>query len=262
MKYCEPFLREIIARQQPDVIVEDNVVIFPALTTSGAPFVRIVSCNPLEMKGSGIAPTFSGLPADDDSEWSAFRDEYERTHRDMWTDFNDFVVSCGADPLPDLDFMPVSKHANLYVFPEEADYVDRRPLDATWHRLDSSVRSTDEPFEVPAQLTERPGGSALIYLSLGSLGSADVDLMKRLIDVLGKTRHRFIVSKGPQHTEYELADNMWGAEFLAPDVADAAGRPGHHPRREQHDNRGAALRQADGSSSAVLGSVRQRSADG
>ena len=214
MKYCEPFLREIIARQQPDVIVEDNVVIFPALTTSGAPFVRIVSCNPLEMKGSGVAPTFSGLPADDDSEWSAFRDEYERTHRDMWTDFNDFVVSCGADPLPDLDFMPASKHANLYVFPEEADYVDRRPLDATWHRLDSSVRSTDEPFEVPAQLTERPEGSGLIYLSLGSLGSADVDLMKRLIDVLGKTRHRFIVSKGPQHTEYELADNMWGAEFL------------------------------------------------
>jgi MGT family glycosyltransferase len=54
----------------------------------------------------------------------------------------------------------------------------------------------------------------LIYLSLGSLGSADVDLMKRLIDVLGMTQHRFIVSKGPQHTEYKLADNMWGAEFL------------------------------------------------
>ncbi len=213
-KYCEPHLREIVARQQPDVIVEDNVVIFPALTTADAPFVRIVSCNPLEVKGPGIAPTFSGLPAKDDSDWPAFRAEYERTHRDMWTDFNAFVVSCGADPLPDLDFMPVSEHANLYVFPEEADYVDRRPLDATWHRLDSSVRSTDEPFEVPEQLADRPSGSGLIYLSLGSLGSADVDLMKRLIDVLGTTRHRFIVSKGPQHTEYELADNMWGAEFL------------------------------------------------
>lgn len=214
VKYCEPHLREIVARQQPDVIVEDNVVIFPALTTSGAPFVRIVSCNPLEVKGADIAPTFSGLAADDDSEWESFRTEYERTHRSMWTDFNDFVVSCGADPLPDLDFMPVSQHANLYVFPQEADYVDRRPLNATWHRLDSSVRSTDEPFELPASLAERPDGSALVYLSLGSLGSADVDLMKRLIDVLGQTRHRFIVSKGPQHAEYELAPNMWGAEFL------------------------------------------------
>jgi len=61
---------------------------------------------------------------------------------------------------------------------------------------------------------DRPADSALIYLSLGSLGSADVDLMRRLVDVLGRTRHRFIVSKGPQHEEYELAPNMWGAEFL------------------------------------------------
>ena len=38
--------------------------------------------------------------------------------------------------------------------------------------------------------------------------------MKRLVDVLGRTTHRYIVSKGPQHAEYELADNMWGAEFL------------------------------------------------
>ena len=37
VKHCEPHLREIVARQQPDVLVEDNVVIFPALTTSGAP---------------------------------------------------------------------------------------------------------------------------------------------------------------------------------------------------------------------------------
>jgi MGT family glycosyltransferase len=213
-KYCEPHLKEIIARQQPDVLVEDNVVLFPALTTSGAPFVRIVSCNPLEVKGPGVAPPFSGYAADDERAWAAFRDEYERTHRELWNDFNDFVVSCGADALPDLDFMPESKHANLYLFPEEADYTDRRPLDDTWHRLDSSVRATDDPFELPAVLAGRPEGASLIYLSLGSLGSADVDLMRRLVEVLGRTPHRYIVSKGPQHNEYELADNMWGAEFL------------------------------------------------
>src|ERR1041384_2124308 len=38
--------------------------------------------------------------------------------------------------------------------------------------------------------------------------------MKHLIDSLTASKHRFIVSKGPQHAEYELADNMWGAEFL------------------------------------------------
>jgi MGT family glycosyltransferase len=213
-KYCEPHLKEIIERQHPDVLVEDNVVLFPALTTADAPFVRIVSCNPLEVKGPGVAPAFSGLPADDTSEWDAFRAEYDRTHRSMWEEFNEFVVEAGADPLTDLDFMPESKHANLYLFPEEADYVTQRPLGPAWHRIDSSVRSTDEAFDVPDQLADRPDDAGLIYLSLGSLGSADVDLMKRLIDVLGKTRHRYIVSKGPQHSEYELADNMWGREFL------------------------------------------------
>lgn len=55
-KYCEPRLREIIATHRPDVIVEDNVVLFPALVTAGAPFVRIVSCSPLEVPGPQVPP--------------------------------------------------------------------------------------------------------------------------------------------------------------------------------------------------------------
>jgi len=76
------------------------------------------------------------------------------------------------------------------------------------------VRLTVAEVELPAMLADRPAGSALVYLSLGSLGSADVDLMRRLVAVLADTPHRFIVSKGPQHADYELAPNMWGAEFL------------------------------------------------
>lgn len=212
--YCEPRLREIIEKVRPDAIVEDNVVCFPATVTAHAPFVRIVSCNPLEMKGPGVAPAFSGYPQADPSGWEAFRAEFDRTHRAMWESFNDFVVSNGAPALPDLEFIHSSDKANLYVYPQEADYVAQRPLDATWTRMDSSVRTTDEPYEIPASVANRPQGSALIYLSLGSLGSADVGLMKRLIEVLGRTPHRYIVSMGPQHGEYELADNMVGAEFV------------------------------------------------
>lgn len=212
--YCEPQLKQIIERVKPDVVVEDNVLCFPALMTAGAPFVRIVSCNPLEMKGPKIAPAFSGYAQADNSQWEEFRQAYERTHREMWIAFNEFVTSAGAPALPDLEFIHDSDYANLYVYPQEADYTDLRPLDSTWHRMDSSVRSTDDQYEIPAAVAERPEDSALIYLSLGSLGSADVDLMKRLIDVLGRTRHRFIVSKGPQHDQYELADNMVGAEFV------------------------------------------------
>jgi MGT family glycosyltransferase len=212
-QYCEGQLRDIVDRVRPDVVVEDNVVCFPALVSGSAPFVRIVSCNPLEVKGPGVPPTFSGLPSADDSEWAGFRDEYERTHRDTWESFNAWVIDSGAPPLPDLEFIHESEHANLYVFPAEADYTDARPLDGGWHRMDSSVRETDEPYELPP-LAARRDDAALVYLSLGSLGSADVDLMKRLVDVLSRTPHRYIVSKGPQHDAFELADNMVGAEFL------------------------------------------------
>ncbi|MFI6508172.1 glycosyltransferase [Streptosporangium sp. NPDC050855] len=210
-RYSEPQLKEIIDRVRPDVIVEDNVITFPALLTAGKPFVRIVSCNPLEVRGEGVAPVFSGLPAGDRSQWAAFEAEYDRTHREIWTAFNEWVVAQGAPPLPDLDFIHEGD-LNLYVFPEIADYTDARPLGPTWHRLDSSVRETEGTFEIPEPLASREG--ALVYFSLGSLGSADVSLMQRVIDVLATTPYRFIVSKGPLHEEIKLAENMWGAEFV------------------------------------------------
>jgi MGT family glycosyltransferase len=213
-KYCEPRLREIVATHRPDVIVEDNVVLFPALVTSGAPFVRIVSCSPLEVPGPGVPPPFSGLPSADSSQWDAYRAEFDRTHRAMWADFDAWVRAQGADPLPDLEFMPRANAANLYVYPAEADYLQARPLDESWTRMDSSVRETDDDYVVPAEVADGPADSALIYLSLGSLGGADVELMRRLVDVLGATRHRFIVSKGPQADQITLPDNMVGAQML------------------------------------------------
>ena len=38
--------------------------------------------------------------------------------------------------------------------------------------------------------------------------------MERLVEALADVPHRFIVSKGPQAELYELADNMWGEEFV------------------------------------------------
>lgn len=212
--YAEPALREILAEVRPDVVVEDNVVLFPALTTSGAPFVRIVSCNPLEVPGEGIAPGLSGLPQDDPASWQPFRTELERTHLDLWTAFNAWVVAQGAAPLPRLEFMPRDNAANLYVFPEEADYVAHRPLDDSWHRMDSSVRETEAEYVLPEDLASRPEGSALVYLSLGSLGGADVELMQSLIDSLADSPHRFVVSMGPQADLLKLAGNMTGAQTV------------------------------------------------
>ena len=214
-KYVHPRLAEIFDELAPDTIVEDNVVGFPAIPASGRPWVRIVSCNPAELLDPAVPPLFSGYPAGDRSGWEAFRQEYSRTHAASWEDFDTFVRERGAPGLERDELGPRFIHEspwlNLYLYPREADYAREQPLAPTWHRLDSSVRATDGSWELPASLR---GDGALVYLSLGSLGSADVALMKRLIDLLSRTPYRVIVSKGPQHDQFELADNMTGAEFL------------------------------------------------
>ncbi len=213
-RYCQPQLQRIIDEVRPDIVIEDNVVSFPALLTAGVPYVRMVSCNPLEVRGPDVPPPYSGLPSHDRSQWAAFRAELARTHHDVWADFNEWVQQQGAPALPELEFVHTSDDLNLYVYPQEIDYVDARPLDGTWHRIDSSVRQTEAAFTLPDAVGARPDGSALVYLSLGSLGSADVELMEHLVEALAETPHRYIVSRGPRHAEYELAANMWGAEFL------------------------------------------------
>ena len=212
-RYCHDQLCQIIERVRPDVIVEDNVVGFPALLTAGVPFIRIVSCNPLELKDPALPPPFSGYRTDSSLGWAEFRGEYDRVHRTLWAEFNEWVVTSGAPPLPDLEFIHPGD-LNMYVYPELADYQRSVPLGSSWHRLDSSVRQTDAHFELPAHLARADADSKLVYFSLGSLGSADVGLMRRIIAVLADTPHRYIVSTGPLHAEIELAENMHGAEFL------------------------------------------------
>jgi MGT family glycosyltransferase len=210
-RYVDDRLREIFDELQPDAIVEDNVVAFPAIAACGKPWARIVSCNPLEIADPGLPPVFSGYASNGTAGWDEFRDEYLRSTAELHAGFSDFCVERGAPALAPGAFMHESERLNLYLYPAELDYPRRTPLAPNWHRIDSCVRDVAETFTVPAKLGDR---GALVYLSLGSLGSADVELMMRLVDVLSQSPHRFVVSKGPQHTEFELADNMWGAELV------------------------------------------------
>ena len=95
-RYCEPQLREIIARQRPDVIVEDNVVSFPALMTAGRAVRpdRVVQPARDARRRTSRRPT-PACPSDDRSEWAAFREEYDRTHRATWAAFDDVVPRAG-----------------------------------------------------------------------------------------------------------------------------------------------------------------------
>ncbi|HET7128658.1 MAG TPA: nucleotide disphospho-sugar-binding domain-containing protein [Gaiellaceae bacterium] len=210
-KHVDDRLHEIIGELGPDAIVEDNVVAFPALPACERPWVRIVSCNPTEIRDADVPPPFSGYSAGDRTRWEAYWAAYRDAHGELHAEFDAFCRDRGAPSLPDLEFMYSSPWLNLYLYPDEVDYSRARPLDGTWHNLQTSVRATDAPYDLPDSLR---GEGPLLYLSLGSLGSADVALMRTLIAELADGPYRVIVSKGPQHDQFELADNMAGAEFL------------------------------------------------
>jgi MGT family glycosyltransferase len=207
-RYVDERLREIFEDVSPDVIVEDNVVGFAGVVTADCPWVRVMSCNPLELGDPELPPVFSGYPTDDSSGWDEFREEYRRVHAGLHGEFDEFMQSAGCPPLPELEFIHRSQYLNLFLYPEEADYPRSRPLGPMWERLDSCVRAEPDDFDLPK------GDGALVYLSLGSLGSADVELMQRLVDLLAAGGYRAIVSKGPQHDQIELRDGQVGAELV------------------------------------------------
>ena len=107
-RYVDEQLVEILAEVGPDVIVEDNVVSFPALPASGRPWVRIVSCNPAEVKDAQVPPPFSGYPTADRTGWEAYMEEYARALGPLQRAFDEFCRERGAPPLGELEFIHTS----------------------------------------------------------------------------------------------------------------------------------------------------------
>ncbi len=260
-KYCEPRLREIIARHRPDVIVEDNVVLFPALLTSGAPFVRIVSCSPLEVTGPDVPPPFSGLPSADRSQWDALphRVRPNAPHdvvrlqrlgagagRRSAARIGVHAAHDGGQPvrLPGRGRLPRRPPARRHLGQDGLERArDRRGIPASRRRRRPARRQCARlPF---AGFTRR--GRRRTHAAPGRRAGHDSASLYRQQGTAGRSDH-----VGGQHDR--CAD-------AAADQGDPAGRPGDLARREQHGHRDAALRQAVDRASAVLGSVRKCPAD-
>jgi MGT family glycosyltransferase len=153
------------------------------------------------------------LPSNGDkNEWNAFISEKQKCFKPFFKDLNEWVISEGMTEIPANQTNYSSEYLNLYMFPEAIDYTDIRSMPDKWFRFDNHMRRIDEVFELPKEFTRKPG--KIVYVSMGTNASADLTLMKRLVSILSKSSHKFIVSKGMHHDKYELADNMWGKQWL------------------------------------------------
>ena len=200
-KWAQKGLPEVLNEIKPDLICVDNVILFPAIKQSGVPWVRIVSCSENEVADDNIAPYLSGCRENDAAGQERFRRRYQEVLKPIHDEFNNFLIQCGEAPYPLANFVEESPYMNLLLYPESAKFNRSKPLDPNrFHYLEGCVRE-DSPFEVPA--FEVNSESPLIYVSFGTLGSSDIQLMKRLIDVLGKLPYRVLLNVGDYIEQYK-----------------------------------------------------------
>lgn len=202
---------------KPDILVIDHYFGIPALFKLNKPWIRIFSASPLGLHHHPDLPhAWLGLPTKWDQNDPKQKDWMERATKSKMQLYNTYNEWWRSFDLPDLptepiSYIPVSPYLNIYMYPEELDYSEYPLKD--WKRCDCMVRDQKATkFDIPESLRDKPG--KLIFLSLGSLASADVTLMKRLTSMLADNPNRFIVCKGPLHNQYELPANMWGDKFV------------------------------------------------
>ena len=200
-KWAEKDLPGVLAKIRPDVIAVDNVILFPAIKQYGVPWVRIISCSENEIEDEAIPPHLSGMGENDAAGHAAFRDRFNEVIKPIHDDFNAFLAERGEAPYPLGQFFEASPHLNLMLYPEPLTYKRAHPLDpARFQYLEGCVRK-EEPYEVPAFAANADG--PLIYVSFGSLGAGDTDLLKRIIAALGKSRFRALVNVGDYLDSYD-----------------------------------------------------------
>ncbi len=143
-------LDEVLADLSPDVIINDNVALYPATQQAGCPWIRMISCSENEIIDPDIPPHLSGCAEGDREAAQAYRDEFQRHLQPLHKDFMDFVETCGLDRIEFPEFVQPSPYLNLLLYPEPLRFSRKFPLDPeTFVYLDGCIRSESSDYELP-----------------------------------------------------------------------------------------------------------------
>ncbi len=206
-KWAQKDLPEVLAKIKPDMICVDNVIMFPAIKQFGVPWVRIISCSENEIPDPIVPPHLSGCRVDDREGMEAYEAKFHDVIKPIHDDYNAFLARCNEDAYPIGEFFEASPTMNLLLYPEPAKYERQNPLDPNrFQYLEGCVRE-EEPFEVPTFKSNND--KPLLYVSFGSLGAGDTDLLKRIISTISRLPYRALVNVGDYIDEYtDIPDNV------------------------------------------------------
>jgi MGT family glycosyltransferase len=185
---------------KPDIVCVDNVILFPAIKTTGKPWVRIVSCSENEIHDPAIPPHLSGCSEGDFACYEAYNREFLDAVKPCHDRFNAFLAKVGLPPYELGEFFETSPWMNLLLYPSHLRFRRKHKLDPKkFQYLDGCVRDEGK-YRVPR--FTRNNDKPLIYVSFGSLGAADIDLYKRMIALFGRLPYRFLMNIGEYRSEY------------------------------------------------------------
>ncbi len=213
---------------RPDVLILDTFIISPAVLQSGIPWCYLFSANPMGLyKGDRMPPFGAGFPVsvnNDPSSWTEYKALQTALGKKAYATFQAklnelFNLDPNLDPYKSGAFFPHSPHLNIFGYPEELSYNDVAPMPDRTISVDAFDRKVvsgqeGKDFKLPEGFWSKESGEKLLFFSLGSQASANLELMRRVLKVLAKHRAKYIVSKGPNGDQLELPANCWGANYL------------------------------------------------
>ena len=175
--------------------------------------MRIISCSENEIPDPDIPPHLSGCGENDHACHKAYLDHFNEVIKPIHDEFNEFLAQCGEEPYPLGEFFESSPYLNLLLYPEPVKFKRRNPLDPKrFQFLEGCVRK-EADYEIPT--FDANNEAPLIYLSFGSLGCGDTDLLNRIISEMGKWPYRVLVNVGEYLDAYhDLPPNVQVKEWF------------------------------------------------
>lgn len=194
---------------KPDLVVIDDVIVYPSVVLSRIPWVRVVSCNPLELPDRAAPPALSGYSQYETENWDAFRGRYLKAVSPHHKKLNRYLSSRGIDPLEDGVFAPVSQYLNFLIYPEAIKYERLEKLPPNTYYMNACIRR-EKPFELPFA-KDRP----LAYIGSGSMAPSEAEMMCSWIAALADSGFRILASIGTgEGLNIENTEDVHLAEFL------------------------------------------------
>jgi len=190
-------IERVINDIKPDLIVSAFHLNVASIINSKIPYISILPWNPL---------------------WI-----YEHFFSDKVTSSNlDILIKCpthiewllskGVDR-KQAEAIYGSPFLNVYTCSEDLDYLEFGKLPDNYFRIDNAIRKPT-PEDLTVDLSFVKPGEKLVYFTLGSMGGALIDFMQKLLNIFQKSKHKFVVSKGPFQEKIKLYPNMVGDKYI------------------------------------------------